>query len=399
MAELYNYVAETGVIIPDTSELQAAVESEYKQVFGADLITTADTPQGVLIVAETLARDSVVRNNANLANQINPNIAGGVFLDAIMALTGSARTPATKSTVAGVLCYGASGTIIPQGSQAKTAAGDIFESVAAATIGDGGSVSVAFQSVEYGPIPASAGALNIVASAVLGWETVSNPNSAVLGAQTQSDVAARSYRKNTLALQAKTVSEAVTSALYAVPGVTSLSFRENVTAGTQVIDSVVLGPHSIYACVKGGLDADIAAALLSSKSVGAGWNGNISVNTIDSYSGQSYLVKFDRPTEQPIKVRATVKSSAAIGNPIQSVKDAIMAYANGQIDGETGFGVGANVSPFELAGAVNCVYPSLYVQNMEIAFDDGSAFSNLPITIPINGIATLVESAITVNTV
>jgi uncharacterized phage protein gp47/JayE len=91
------YLTSTGVIVPDTSNILSDVQSEYQAVFGADLIVTPDTPQGVLCTAEALARTEVVENNTALVNQINPNIAGGVFLDAIMALTGIQRTPATQT--------------------------------------------------------------------------------------------------------------------------------------------------------------------------------------------------------------------------------------------------------------------------------------------------------------
>src|SRR5277367_5673296 len=126
----YQYLDATGVIIADTSSLLADVQGEYQSVFGADLIVTPDTPQGVLITAETLARTEVVNNNAALANQINPNIAGGVFLDAILALTGMQRTAQTQTLVTNVTLTGVAGTVIPAGSQAQTAAGDVFGSLA-----------------------------------------------------------------------------------------------------------------------------------------------------------------------------------------------------------------------------------------------------------------------------
>src|ERR1700722_6581036 len=111
----YEYLNPTGVVVPDTSGLLTDVQSEYQAVFGTDLIVTPDTPQGVLITAETLARTEVVNNNAALANQINPNIAGGVFLDAILALTGMQRTVATPTVVPNVSLTGVAGTVIPGG--------------------------------------------------------------------------------------------------------------------------------------------------------------------------------------------------------------------------------------------------------------------------------------------
>lgn len=114
----YGFIVETGVIVPDTSDQLAQVQSEYRTAFGDDLDVSPETPQGVLIAAETESRDSVARNNAALANQINPNLAGGVFLDALWALTGGARFVATPSVIRGVELGGVPGAIIPEGAVA-----------------------------------------------------------------------------------------------------------------------------------------------------------------------------------------------------------------------------------------------------------------------------------------
>src|ERR1700679_2624932 len=145
----YQYLDATGVVIADTSSLLADVQSEYQTVFGADLIVTPDTPQGVLITAETLARTEVVNNNAALANQVNPNIAGGVFLDAIMALTGMQRTPVTQTLVTNVSLTGVAGTVISAGTLAATSAGDQFASLSNVTLGSGGTATVNFASVAF----------------------------------------------------------------------------------------------------------------------------------------------------------------------------------------------------------------------------------------------------------
>jgi uncharacterized phage protein gp47/JayE len=196
----YQYLTANGTIVPDTSDILSEVQGEYTSVFGSDLNTDPSTPQGVLITAETLARAQVVQNNAALANQINPNIAGGTFLDAIMALTGVQRTAQTQTVVTNVTVTGVPGTVIPEGSRAQTAAGDLFASLEAVTLPSGGSTTVNFASVEYGPIPCAANALNAIsAGGILGWETVDNnpsgtpASTTTLGATTQSDQAARAF--------------------------------------------------------------------------------------------------------------------------------------------------------------------------------------------------------------
>ena len=307
----YTYVEQTGLIVPDTSATLGEVQSEWQQAFGNDLIVTPDTPQGVMISAETIARNNFINNNASVANQINPNYAGGLFLDAIMALTGSQRLAQTPTVVSGVTVSGVAGTTIPAGSQAQTAAGDLFQSTTTVVLPSGGSTTVNFQSVQNGAIPCAANALTTIVSAVLGWETVNNSAAGVIGTTTHSDQAARAYRKNTLAFQALSLAESITSALYATQGVTSLTFQENVSPNTATINGITMIGHSIYACVNGGTNNAVAAALLENKSSGCAWNGGTTVNVVEPSSGQTYAVSFDRPTQIPILIQATVHNASS----------------------------------------------------------------------------------------
>ena len=91
MAELYNYIVNTGVIVPDTSELKNDITTEYQDALGSDMNTTAGTPQGRLIDAETISRSSVIRTNSLTANMFNINLAYGKALDALGAMFGLYR--------------------------------------------------------------------------------------------------------------------------------------------------------------------------------------------------------------------------------------------------------------------------------------------------------------------
>lgn len=495
MADDYNYVTSTGTIIPDTSTILTDVQNEYKDVFGADLVVTPDTPQGVLITAEALSRAAVVSNNAAVANEINPNLSAGVFLDAIAALTGIQRTAQTQTLVSGVTLTGVAGTTIPVGSQAQTAAGDIFSSLSGVTLDVSGNATVNFASVAYGAIPCAANALTQVVSSVLGWETVNNTVAGVLGQSTQSDQALRALRQNTLAFQGVALAEAITSSLYATAGVTSLSFLENyngtpmgmlisvtggatlsgtiwgmTTTGNVIVDttamafalslqtvptpnpwpvaaftttgnvtlsglgtqgggdwggtltagniilvknnttasqnglwvaasgawtrqayntsaSTILGSNSgismlknsIYACVAGGSDTNVAAALLENKSSGCGWNGNTTVSLTEPASGQVYPVQFDRPTQVGIVIRVTSSNGDA-----ENITNAVLNYAAGLVNGLTGLVVGADVSPFEISAAIIAQYPSYYISKVEISLQSSISYSTNVIPIGVN---------------
>lgn len=384
---IYNYITEKGVIIPDAGEIQTGVEDEYKATFGQDLVVTANTPQGLLITSEVQARVAVASNNAELANQINPNVAGGIFLDAILALTGSFRTPATHTTVTATV-QGVEGTIIPAGSLAsETGSGDAnqFETTVSVTIPAGGSLTdVVFQSVETGPIPCATGTLTVIVSDVLGWETLSASSAPVLGEETQSDIAARTERLNTLALQGISLAQAMTSALSAVEGVLSLTFLENVASTTQVIDGVTMVSHSIYLCIYGGDNTAIANAMIATKSAGAGYNNgpgvNQSVTVVVPFSGQNMTVLFDRPNVIPVYVHVSVTVIIPLQDPQTAIKTAITDYMAGNLNNIEGVGVGDTVSPFELAGAITTVYPGVFVNLLEISLSPSSGFAAVELT-------------------
>ena len=398
MAEAQNYVVSTGLIIPDTSATLEGVQSEWKEAFGSDLSLDPSTSQGIMISAETSARNTFLNNNATLANSINPNYAGGVLLDAILALTGVQRQTQTKTQVLDVTVSGVPGTTIPQGVQAETSAGDLFESTATVVIPAGGSTTVNFQSVAYGAIPCAISALTTIVTAVLGWETVTNSAAGTVGTTTQSDQVARAYRKNTLAFQGKSLAEAITSAIYAVPGVTSLYFQENVSATTQTINGISMVGHSVYACVAGGDATDIAAALLENKSSGGDWNGGTTVSLVEPASGQTYDVKFDVSTPVGILIKATVHGATET-----QVQAAILDYAAGTVSDPSGnssnlkgFVVGSDVSPYEIASAISIENPGCYVSSLTISYESPVSYVTTPLAIAVSEIAFTQRSFLTV---
>lgn len=392
----YRFISASGTIVADTADLLAEVQAEWKNSFGEDLQVTSDTPQGVMIAAETAARVEVVKNNAAVANQINPDLAGGVFLDAICALLGLQRESATRTLVRSVTLTGQPATAIPAGVRASTAANDLFESVGGIVLDGTGVGTVDFQSVEYGPIQCAAGSLDHVVDSVLGWETVLNANEGVLGVAEQSDASLRDLRRRTLARQGISTVEAVISDLYAIPNVRSLQFRENISDTTQVIDGITMVAHSIWACIDGGTDAEIAEALLTNKTDGAAWNGSVEVDVLETYSGQTYPVKFERPTLVPMLIRVSVRQGTSLADPQTAVRDAVMEYVNGSIPDERGFVVGVDVSPFEIAGAVSYYLPGMFVSKVEVAPVSTGVYQTLEYAIALDALATTQSSSVTV---
>lgn len=395
----YQYITNNGTIVSDTAETLENVREEFRNAFGRDLDVSPETPQGVLITAETKARDAIIKNNAALANQINPNIAGGIFLDGIWALTGGYRVAAKPSVLYNVALSGRASTIVPEGTQVGVQEnGAIFELTSSVILNEKGQASGTFQAIENGPIAVPSYALNTIITPVLGLETVTNPQPAEIGCAEESDHAARLRRKKTLALQGVSLPEAIISGLYdatKIKGIKSLSFIENVENTPLTVDGITLKPHSVYACVNGGRDEDIARQLLDKKSLGCAWNGNITINVTEPFSGQTYPVSFDRPKPVSIWAKVTIRNIKSSPDPALVVREAMIAYANGDMQDEQGFVVGGDVSPFELAGAINRNMPALYVSSLQVS-KDGQNYSTNEIKIAVNEIAVLLPGTIEV---
>ena len=82
MSDTYNYINTQGIIVPDTQNVLDDVRKEWKQVFGESLSVEEGTPQGRMIEMQATERKQAIASMAFVANQLNPQTATGVFLDA-----------------------------------------------------------------------------------------------------------------------------------------------------------------------------------------------------------------------------------------------------------------------------------------------------------------------------
>lgn len=393
MADLYNYITSSGVIVPDTDSVKSDVQEEYKAALGNDLILTDSTPQGRLIDTETLARQNLLRTAALMANVINPNVSFGVFLDALCALTGCVRKSASKTRVTATL-GGTPNTVVPANVLAQTIDGSDFYLENAVTLDVNGQGTGVFLSVEDGAVQCAAGSLNRVKTTVLGWETVTNANAGIVGADTESDRDLKVRRLETL-YQGRSFLGDISSKLANVPNIQSWVVRQNYKSAPLVVNGVSIKPYSVYVCAYGGSDADIAMALYMSVPAGCDYTGNTDVTVTDPWVNQDYVVSFQRPTEVSIDVKVYIRVSTGTGDVTGAVKQAISDYQEGLIENIDGLQIGVAVSPFEIASAINIEVPGVFVQQVQIT-KHGGALSTESIPVGINEIARISADNITI---
>lgn len=390
----YEYVIKNGVIVPDTSTTKTDTIEELRTITGFENMDFSDeTPQGGIANAITLVKDDLVRNNAYIANQFNPNLAKGTFLDAIGSLTSTKRFKATFTMVYDVELRGSANTYIPDTLTAVTSDGNEFKIVSSTVIGLNGIVKANFKAVKEGSIPCVAGALDTVSTSVLGLESITNPNDGVLGEDKENDIRFRRRREKTLAIQGTGTSEAIVSGLYSLPSVKSLKFLENQASIPVTIEEVDLVANSVWVCVDGGTDEEIARMIKAKKNDGCALNGDTKVSITDEYSGQTLEYKFDRPEEIPILLRITVKNSSL--SPQTLIPFACMEWANGNLERDDGLVVGRSVSPYEIGSAINEVEKSFHILDIETS-TDGTTWSNSVVEIKAWQVARLTATAVTV---
>lgn len=379
MSEYYDYITGQGVIVPDTSTVLTEIQDMFKEVFGQDLDLTATTPQGRLIEMFQRNRTFCIQICALVSNMLNLGRASGFILDDLGSLFLIERQPATKTETLAVLS-GVAGTIIPAGTRFQTEDGNIFETIQQYIIGDSGGVNAVCQAQETGEVPCPANTLNIILDRINGLETVINPSAPVLGHDLESDADFRYRIKNSLNINSVAILSAIKSNLEAIPEVKDSYCYDNYTSSSVTVDGITVPAHSILACVEGGSNLDVATVLYKKKTIGTGYitsaTNLVTQTVIDEAYGTTYQVKFMRPIETAIDIAISVSRQDYSGADLEDrVKDAIIQWYNGNVDGVDGIRIGKAVSPFEISAAVSDVLPDIFITNVGICTHNGTPAS------------------------
>ena len=407
MADLYKYVQNEGIIVPNTEDILTDVRKEYKNIFGEDLSVEESTPQGRLIEMEVASRKGCLSINALVANMLNPEKSFGVFLDSYGALFNVSRQGAL-ATIVYCKLSGVAGTIIPAGSQAQDTAGNIYVIAGETEIGDNGVVYVNFANVQTGAIPCVAGSLNIILTQVQGWEGITNESIGTLGYDVESDAEYRIKIDKTKTKYSQGAVASIEGALYAVDGVKSYFIYENPDGinKTNRDDNIIpVGEtslaHSIMVWVyganaEGTFYQDVANAILNKKSAGCGYSSvrnDDYVHSILAENGQ--LVVFNTAEPLPIFINVIVKNISYTGYDLaHAISEVLQNYFAGNLENQKGVQIGQEISAFELSNIISSNL-GVKVELLQIGTSQNSLTSN-PIPVPCSQIATVNPENITI---
>ena len=252
----------------DLEGYRALLETRFRDRFGADLSVDPEKPQGQIIGILALGFAEADEALVHLANGVSVWTAAGVQLDDLGSLMNVEREPETFSLVELTLT-GTAGVTVPAGSRVRSADGLTAWATITDTVIAAGGTGAFSRALEPGPVLAEAGTLTTIATAVPGWETVTNAAAAVPGLPTQKDAEYRRLYALRTARQGLTPRDALEAALIERQAA-QVAVYENNTAAVAVEKSVALPSHTLAVVVAGGTDEDLSDEVYDSKTLGAG---------------------------------------------------------------------------------------------------------------------------------
>ena len=311
-----------GIEQPSASSIREELEQMFVSIWGNKINLDASSKQGQLITSLTTI---ILEKNASIAKAVqsfNPKTAendsesGMYWQDAIGNIYGMERIGATYTTV---LCNvsGRVGTVIPSSAQAISTNGDIFKITQSVTIPSNGQISVYFTAVESGAIPADAGSVDTIYTPVVGWDTVNNTSSGIIGSGIETREDFENRRVALLGKYSTNQVESIKAELLSVSGVVRCIVKENDTDNAVTLQNISLPAHSVYCVVEGGSLNDIGAAIRLRKSGGCSTSGSQSYS--DSYGTIYYEIPSYTPVRVVVNATETDTTPADIADTIKSL--------------------------------------------------------------------------------
>lgn len=322
-------VTENGIKAPSYAEILEYFKEKAKTIFGQDVDLDADTQDGQLIAIFAQAISDVNAQAIATYNQFNPNTAVGVGLDSAVKTNGIERQEATNST-ADLVLIGQAGTVINNGI-ASDDAGTNWLLPEQVVIPVSGEITVTATAGEVGDIEASPNTITQIVTPTLGWQSVNNPNQAVVGVAVETDAQLRTRQARSTELASVSLWEGIIASLLNLEGVTRVSGVKNDEDASS--DEGVPG-HTVAMIVDGGDVDEIGKTIFLKKGEGVGTFGTTQTTYIDTY-GFPNVIKFSRPTIVNVYVTLNITpASTYLSTAADEIKSRIADYINSLAIGE-----------------------------------------------------------------
>jgi uncharacterized phage protein gp47/JayE len=170
-----------------------------------------------------------------------------------------------------------------------------------------GTTTVTLFALAFGAIAANSGTIVNPVTVVIGITSVTNPASATVGIDEETDQELRVRRNRSLETSQSSSTGRMFTALANLPNVTDVAVYEN---DTDVTDADGIPAHSLWVVVEGGAVSDIVETMVKNKTGGKGMVGSVTGTFSEHFTrpnGTTFTIvhsmTFDRPVDVPVLVR------------------------------------------------------------------------------------------------
>lgn len=313
----------SGISIPDYETIRQWLIGEFKGIYGSDIYLEPDSQDGQLIAIVAAAINDANAATAAAYYSRSPSQGQGEGLSSLVGVNGISRKVATYSTV-DLRLIGEAGTVITNGL-AQDDEAVTWALPASVTIPLAGEITVTATARTIGAVTAQINTITNILTPTRGWQSVTNPSSAVVGQPVEPDSALKARQAASTALPAQTVTSGLRGAILAVPGVTSCRVYEN---DDDVQDANGLPPHSIAVVVIGGDSTTIADLIYRKKGAGVATFGDTEVILQDFY-GIPKAIRFFRAQQVPVSWKIAIRKLNGFTTAISGqIQEAVAAHTN-----------------------------------------------------------------------
>ena len=320
----------TGLTTPRLAELLEQVKALFRAEFGDDVDLGPDEALGQLAGIIASGQDDLYRLTRALYDAIHPDNAEGILLDNLAGIQGLVRNPAVRATGT-VTVSGDAGTVIPGGKLVADQEDITYRTLAAVTIGAGGTADAEVEAEELGPASPGAGEVDQIITPVSGWDSVTNAAAFSAGQAAETDAELRLRMATSGAVQGSSTDQGLRAKLAALDYVDAVQVISNRTLTTDA-DGIpgkafraVLHPSGLSA----SQEQEVARIIWENAPAGIEIDGSEAFTVTDS-QGYVQTVAFSYATEVNLVVEVDVTTRAAFpSDGLEQVKAAALAYVMG----------------------------------------------------------------------
>lgn len=327
---------DVGFVSPSPTAILEGVQADINASFGSVLSYSLTTPQGQLAQSWAAILQNVDATFQYYTQQVDPSYASGRMQDAIGRIYFMERNP-SEPTALQIECLGLAGVLIPVGATIQDVSGNLYQCTGSGTIPVGGTVALSFACTTPGPIAVPGTNDVSIFQSIPGWDQAT-VLSGVVGSNVEGRAQFEQRRRESVAGNSFGPIGAIIGAVAGVPDVLDYFGYNNNTVAPVTLLGVEIPAYSIYICVAGGTDQDVASAILSKKSAGAPMIGNTEVTVFDENPlfvfPPSYVITFERPTDLQVLINVLISNGPNVPSDADiQIQDALLAAFAGEDGG------------------------------------------------------------------